>query len=99
MVPCRRFNFLILNLRQGTVDAEIKDPLVGVQGYQSFLLSKHVVGQNIAFHAAPADSVSSSNYNVPSFCLPDSFKFILPKLLQSLTVECVRNSESEFHLW
>ena len=37
---------------------KLRTPLVGAQGYQRFLLSKPVVGQNIALHAAPADRAS-----------------------------------------
>ena len=58
------------------------------QGYQKFHLSKPV-GQNIVLHAVPADTVTGF------LCLPKSFHFILPRLLQSLTLECVINSESE----
>ena len=42
------------------------------QGYQRFPLSKPVVGQNIALHAAPA---YRRDRKLPSFCLPGSFNF------------------------
>ena len=35
---------------------------------------------------------------LPSFCLPGSFYFIFSEFLQSSTVECVLNRESEFSL-
>ena len=69
---------------------------MGAQGYQKFFLSEPVGGQNIALHAVPDDRAC---IEVPSFCLPDSFNFIFPKLLRPSTVECVLSSESEFDLW
>ena len=42
--------------------------LVGTEGYQRFLLSKPVGGQNIALHAAPA--ARASNYLVSSAAFP-----------------------------
>ena len=44
------------------------------QGYRRFLIYKPGVGQNIALHAAPADRTS---FYPPSFCLPDSFNFVV----------------------
>ena len=43
------------------------DPLVGAQGYQRLPLSKPLVGQNIALHAASAYKAFYQH----SFCLPD----------------------------
>ena len=43
---------------------------MGAQGYQRFLLSKPVVGQKIALHAAPADRASI--YLVPAFLIHSS---------------------------
>ena len=44
----------------GTVDAEMKVPLVGAHGYQWFPLVKPGVGQDIALSALRADKTSSS---------------------------------------
>ena len=78
-----------------TVDAEMKGPsLVGTHGYHRFPLSKPVVGQNIALHAAPAYRTST----LPGFCLPGSFNFIFSTFLQSSTMACALASESDFSL-
>ena len=69
-------------------------PLVGAQGYQRFPHSKHVVDRKIALYAVPA----YQGFYLPSFCLTDSFRFILSNFFQSSTVECVLNSECEFLL-
>ena len=64
------FISFFLSSRWGTADAEleIKDPplpppLVGAQGYQRFPQSKPVVGQNIALHAAPADTHTHTGHH------------------------------------
>ena len=54
-------------LREVPRTLKLTAPLVGDQGYQKFFLPKPVVGQNIAFDAAPAYRAS-----IHSFCLPDS---------------------------
>ena len=70
-------------------------PLVGAQGYQRLLLSKHEVGQNIVkLHAVPA--YRASTYLVSAF-LAHSTSFSA-KFLQFSMVECVLSSESEFVL-
>ena len=90
----------ILNPRWATADAETKPPpptpypLVGAQRYQTFILSKSVVGQDIALHAAPADR--ASNFLVCAFL--DSFNCISPQLLRNPTVEYVIKSGAEYHL-
>ena len=61
-LPCSFASFSLLTLRWGTGDADIKDPpppprLGESPVYQSMSrLSKPVVGQNIAVHAAPRAS-------------------------------------------
>ena len=65
--------------------------LIGAQGYQRFSCAKPVIGSSIALHAVPA--VRTSTYLVS--CLPGSFNFIFSKCLQSSTLGCVLNSESE----
>ena len=67
---------------------------MGIQGYQTFPLSKPVVGRSIALHAVSVYRAS----DIPSFCNPGSFDFIFSKFLQFSTVKCVLNSESELLL-
>ena len=70
-------------------------PLVGAQSYQKFPLSKPVVGQDIALYAEHA--YRASEYQ-PSICLPGSFNFIFPIVLQFSTVECELVNQN-FYLW
>ena len=65
--------------------------LVEAQGYQRFLLSRPVVGQNIAVRAAPADRASNSLVSA----FPIHSTSFPPKPLRSSTAERVINSESE----
>ena len=78
--------------RWGTADAEIKGLLVGAQGYQKFPLSKPVVEYSFACFAC------LQGFYLHGVCLPGSFNFVFHKFLQSSTVECVFNSESELLL-
>ena len=67
---------------------------MGAHGYQRFPYYKPVVGQNNAFHAAPADRPST--YVVSAFPIqPTSF---FPKFPRSSAVDVI-NSESKFYLW
>ena len=65
---------------------------MGAQGYQSFLLSKPVVGLNIALHAVPADRASVLH----SWLIQLNFPPISPVLNGEICV--VLSSESEFVL-
>ena len=58
---------------------KLRTLLFGAQGYQRFLLSKCVVDQKIAYHAAPADRASI--YLVSAF--PTHSTSVFPKLLRS----------------
>ena len=69
-----------LTLIRGTADAEMKDPIVGVRGYQRFPISNLGAGHNIALHVGPADRTSV--ILVSSFGLMIQIHFFSPKLVQ-----------------
>ena len=59
----------------GTTDVEMKDHLVGAQGYQRFPLFKPVFGQSIALRAASADRASVLTCLVTAFPMPATSHF------------------------
>ena len=83
--------------RWGTIDTEIKDPLVGAQGYQRFSVSKPVLGQSIALHAGSFNFIYSKFLQSSTvecvlsseseFVLEVGIRFVSPCLMSPFAVD------------